>query len=241
MSPGPRFSSVSSGIVLGRLWPPIPRQCLCPAVGLGFQHSVSPKRGTTAHYFGPCLLWPNGRPSQLLLSTCHSWPPDCEIAVSWRTECRSKRHFCDQCQEVCSDVLRRLTDTSLCEPTGKVCTWSWQWLMAASVVSGVQESHGRPVAYQERFLLSSWGPSSVAQIVMGRLARMVLQLSSRERKRAKARLAVTLRLSSRRTELIRRGWKKHVYTVSQKTRHYNIVHNFAKCWPCSNFFHWQIH
>jgi len=21
-------------------------------------------------FFGPCLLWPNGRPSQLLLSTC---------------------------------------------------------------------------------------------------------------------------------------------------------------------------
>jgi len=34
------------------------------------------KRGTAAlpHFpfplFGPCLLWPNGRPSQLLLTTC---------------------------------------------------------------------------------------------------------------------------------------------------------------------------
>jgi len=28
-----------------------------------------------------------------------------------------------------------------------------------------------------------------------------------------------------------------IYTVSQnKTRHYNIVHNFAKCWPIFNFF-----
>jgi len=32
---------------------------------------VAPKRGT-APIFGPCLLWPNGRPSQLLLSTCSS-------------------------------------------------------------------------------------------------------------------------------------------------------------------------
>jgi len=28
------------------------------------------KRGTTPPLFGPCLLWPDGRPSQLLLSTC---------------------------------------------------------------------------------------------------------------------------------------------------------------------------
>jgi len=28
-----------------------------------------------------------------------------------------------------------------------------------------------------------------------------------------------------------------IYTVSQKTIHYNIVHNFAKCWPiCKIFF-----
>ena len=26
--------------------------------------------GGTAPNFGPCLLWPNGRPSQLLLSSC---------------------------------------------------------------------------------------------------------------------------------------------------------------------------
>ena len=29
-----------------------------------------PERGTPAPLFGPCLLWPNGRQSQLLLSTC---------------------------------------------------------------------------------------------------------------------------------------------------------------------------
>ena len=28
------------------------------------------KMGTAPPLFGPCLLWPNGRPSQLLLSTC---------------------------------------------------------------------------------------------------------------------------------------------------------------------------
>jgi len=32
--------------------------------------SRSPRKGTVCSIFGPCLLWPNGRPSQLLLSTC---------------------------------------------------------------------------------------------------------------------------------------------------------------------------
>jgi len=45
-------------------------------VGLGPGHIVlqgdpaPPRRGTTPPIFVPCLLWPNGRPSQLLLSTC---------------------------------------------------------------------------------------------------------------------------------------------------------------------------
>jgi len=29
-----------------------------------------PKKGAQPPIFDPCLLWPNGRPSQLLLSTC---------------------------------------------------------------------------------------------------------------------------------------------------------------------------
>ena len=46
-------------------------------VGLGPGHIVldgdpapPPQKGGTPPIFGPCLLWPNGRPSQLLLSTC---------------------------------------------------------------------------------------------------------------------------------------------------------------------------
>ena len=35
-----------------------------------------PKRHSPLPIFGPCLLWPNGRPSQLLLSTCLTYPPD---------------------------------------------------------------------------------------------------------------------------------------------------------------------
>jgi len=44
-------------------------------VGLGAGHIVlhgdpaPPKRGTPP-IFGPCLLWANGRPSQMLLNTC---------------------------------------------------------------------------------------------------------------------------------------------------------------------------
>jgi len=44
-------------------------------VGLSPGHIVlhgypAPPKGARPPIFGPCLLWPNGRPSQLLLSTC---------------------------------------------------------------------------------------------------------------------------------------------------------------------------
>ena len=38
----------------------------------------SPK-GAQPRVFGPCLLWPNGRPSQLLLSSC------CNRVVNWNS------------------------------------------------------------------------------------------------------------------------------------------------------------
>jgi len=35
------------------------------------ENPAPPERGTAPPpFFGPCLLWPNGRPSQLLLSSC---------------------------------------------------------------------------------------------------------------------------------------------------------------------------
>ena len=47
-------------------------------VGLGLGHIVlhgdpapPPEMGTAPPIFGPCLLWPNGRPPQLLMSTCY--------------------------------------------------------------------------------------------------------------------------------------------------------------------------
>jgi len=47
-------------------------------VGLGPGHIVldrdparPPSKGAHPLIFGPCLLWPNGRPSQLLQSTCY--------------------------------------------------------------------------------------------------------------------------------------------------------------------------
>jgi len=50
-------------------------------VGLGPGHIVLdgdpavPPRRARPSIFGPCLLWPNDRPSQLLLSTC--WKQKC--------------------------------------------------------------------------------------------------------------------------------------------------------------------
>jgi len=34
------------------------------------EDTAPPKKRHNIPIFGPCLLWPNGRPSQLLLSTC---------------------------------------------------------------------------------------------------------------------------------------------------------------------------
>jgi len=69
----PQFSAhVCCGQTAGWIKTP-----LCTKVGLGPGHILfygdpaHPKRGTAPHpIFGPCILWPNGRPSQLLLSTC---------------------------------------------------------------------------------------------------------------------------------------------------------------------------
>jgi len=37
---------------------------------MGTQFPFPPKGHSSPPLFGPCLLWPNGRPSQILLSTC---------------------------------------------------------------------------------------------------------------------------------------------------------------------------
>jgi len=41
-----------------------------PAPQKGEAGNPAPSKGAQPPIFGPCLLWPNGRPSQLLLSTC---------------------------------------------------------------------------------------------------------------------------------------------------------------------------
>jgi len=59
---------------------------LCKKVGIGLSHIVlhgdpaPPPQRRTAPIFGPCLLWPSGRPPELLLST----------------------YFSEQCSNVCS-------------------------------------------------------------------------------------------------------------------------------------------
>ena len=40
-----------------------------------------PKHGTFLPIFGSCLLWPNGCPSQLLLSTCRDFLPSRSIGL----------------------------------------------------------------------------------------------------------------------------------------------------------------
>jgi len=67
----PQFSAhVHSGQMAGWI-----KMLLDTEVGLGPGDCVrwgpnSPQNKGHSPNFGPCLLWPNGRPSQLLLSTC---------------------------------------------------------------------------------------------------------------------------------------------------------------------------
>ena len=39
---------------------------------LGGDPAPLPKKGHSPPIFGPCLLWPNGQLSQLLLGTCYT-------------------------------------------------------------------------------------------------------------------------------------------------------------------------
>jgi len=62
-------TSVYCGQTVGRIGMPLDAD-----VGLGLGHIVrlgpsSPPNGTASPIFGPCLLWPNGRPSLQLLSS----------------------------------------------------------------------------------------------------------------------------------------------------------------------------
>jgi len=67
----PQFSAhICCGQTAGWVKMPLGRK-----VGLGPGHIVlhgypAPPEGAQHPIFGPCVLWPNGRPSQLLLSTC---------------------------------------------------------------------------------------------------------------------------------------------------------------------------
>jgi len=74
--PAPPPPQVSAHVCCGQMagWINMP---LGTKVGLGpgrivlhGDHAPSAKRGTAPPIFGPCLLWPSGRPSQQLLSTC---------------------------------------------------------------------------------------------------------------------------------------------------------------------------
>ena len=74
---------VHCGQTVGRIKMPVSTK-----VGLGPGHIVldedpAPPKGAQTPIFSPCLLWPNGRPSQLLLNTCN------QVAVlgKWQVCC----------------------------------------------------------------------------------------------------------------------------------------------------------
>jgi len=74
----PATPQIGPSIVAKRLDEPRCHLVRTTEVSLGSGHIVldggsatPPPKGAQPPIFGPCLLWPNGRPSQLLLSTCY--------------------------------------------------------------------------------------------------------------------------------------------------------------------------
>jgi len=67
-------------------------------VSLGPGHIVldadpsPPPKGHSTLIFGPCLLWPNGRPSQLLLSTCSHL--NCFVSLVCKRSINCMFQFC---------------------------------------------------------------------------------------------------------------------------------------------------
>jgi len=72
--PPPEFSAhVCCGQMAGLIKMPLGTEVGLGHIVLDGDPALLPKSGTALHQiFGPCLLWPNGRPYQLLLSTCEA-------------------------------------------------------------------------------------------------------------------------------------------------------------------------
>jgi len=95
--PPPTFRPMYCGKTAGWIKMPLGKE-----EGLGPGHIVldrdpAPPKGAQSPIFGPCLLWPNGRPSpQLLLSTC--------------IPCNVKNGYCKLFPKFPLDVLNHCRD-----------------------------------------------------------------------------------------------------------------------------------
>ena len=56
--------------------------------------AVPPRKGHRPPIFGPCFLWPNGPPSQLLMGTCRFWHTDGTADVNSHIEFHVNRLRC---------------------------------------------------------------------------------------------------------------------------------------------------
>jgi len=81
-----------------------------------------PQKGTQPAILGPCLLWPNGHPSQLLLSTCiYCNKSDCQwLSVHLCNVTRNYRHA-----TVAPNVF--ITVQRMCSLTDCCRRRLWQW------------------------------------------------------------------------------------------------------------------
>jgi len=65
-------SFVCCGQTAGWVKMPLDREVDVGSGDIVLHGDPAPPKGAQPPIFGPCLLWPNGRPSQLLLSSCYT-------------------------------------------------------------------------------------------------------------------------------------------------------------------------
>jgi len=113
--------------------------------------------------FGPCLSWPNGRPSQQLLSTCSYLHLFCVVrrcSVFWPPTCHERQlssvQFTTDCS--CSNV---------CSRTGRPSTSCWSLSLLSRLLSRSSQQRWRAA------------PSAPAASTLPRYTRLSLSLHPR--------------------------------------------------------------
>jgi len=109
---------------------------------------LPPRKGAQhPPYVGPCLLWPNGRPSQQLLSYCLNFDPRIGPDLLWKSVFLADRGNCLAYLTGCMSVC-------LC-----VCDVGVLWLNGTRRLGCCYEGYHRPHSYFVAYQMGSHPPT----------------------------------------------------------------------------------